>query len=63
MKQRVCDRCKTVIENTNRFRLNIQGECPGHKETGRYRDLCEKCYLLFLDYMDGEAIPPMEDRK
>lgn len=66
MNQRICDRClkclepyKTRLLRTKEIRTEayLQPLRPPSLEI--HYDLCPDCKALFLDFMEGEAIPPL----
>lgn len=63
MQQRVCDRCKRPITEMERYRLTFALFERYHQENQKGRDLCLDCGTLLLDFMEGEAIPPLKERK
>lgn len=63
MQQRVCDRCKRPITEMERYRLTFALFERCHQENQKGRDLCRDCGALLLDFMAGNATPPLNRRK
>lgn len=67
MNQRICDRCKRAISlpgtgllRTNEIRTGAVLAFFTEKAYHIECDLCTDCKSLFLDFMEGEAIPACE---
>lgn len=67
MNQRICDRCKRAISlpemgliRTKEIRTEAVFVFNTEKAYSIEYDLCPYCKALFLDFMEGEAIPACE---
>lgn len=65
MNQRICDRCLKRLEpgekqllRTKEIRTEVYLKRKELLTPEICYDLCPDCKALFLDFMEGEAIPP-----
>ena len=64
MNQRICDRCGKRLEPVETKLLRTKEiRTEAYLRRGQLTpeicyDLCPDCKALFLDFMEGEAIPP-----
>ena len=65
MNQRICDRCEKRIDpgkagflRTKEVRTTALLRTKEASDFFIEYDLCPDCKALFLDFMEGEAIPP-----
>ncbi len=70
MNQKICDRCKRAISfpqmgmiRTKEIRTEALFLRNTREPITIEYDLCPDCKALFLDFMEGEAIPPCRTEK
>ena len=69
MNQKICDRCRSAISfpemgliRTKEIRTEALFLRNMRESLSIEYDLCPDCKALFLDFMEGEAIPPCKEK-